>query len=197
MKKIFILFTLTYLILTINSKAIDEETSNKLKIGVLLPLSGEFKEIGKPILNVIKLAIFDLGDKHILVYPKDSGSNSKDTFEAAKKFEKDQVKIVLGPLFYENLEKLKEIENVTFLSLTNKTGYLPKNTIALGININSQLVKINEYLTKNVYSKTLLLVPKSEFQDEVSLALTRNKLNFHRIYFFPNLRCLTLQYFLN
>ena len=106
MKKIFILFTLTYLILSINSKATNEESPNKLKIGVLLPLSGEFKEIGKPMLNVIKLAIFDLGDKNILVYPKDSGSNSKDTFEAAKEFEKDQVKIVLGPLFYENLENL-------------------------------------------------------------------------------------------
>ena len=31
------------------------------------------------------------------------------------------IKIVIGPVFYKNLIYLDEIENITFLSLTNKT----------------------------------------------------------------------------
>ena len=61
MKKYLTLFILTYLLCTINSKALDQNTNTILKdnqkiirIGVLIPLSGEFKEVGKSILNAIK-----------------------------------------------------------------------------------------------------------------------------------------------
>ena len=49
------------------------------------------------------------------------------------------LEIVIGPIFYESLERLNEINNITFISLTNKTQEIPKNTIAFGININSQI----------------------------------------------------------
>ena len=68
MKKLIILILLTYLLSSINSKALEEMTEQKkenkdqevLKIGILLPLSGQFKDIGDSILDVIKLAIFDI-----------------------------------------------------------------------------------------------------------------------------------------
>ena len=54
MKKILILSILTYLLFTINSRAEDKnllEKENLLKIGVLLPLSGEFQETGESFLK--------------------------------------------------------------------------------------------------------------------------------------------------
>ena len=50
MKKLIIFLILTYLLFTINSTAISEnnlENEKVLKIGVLLPLSGEFQDIGE------------------------------------------------------------------------------------------------------------------------------------------------------
>lgn len=189
MKKLIIIFTLTYLFCSINSKATEntstsglEDNQKILKIGVLIPLSGQFKEIGESLLDVIRLAVFEIGKKNIIIYPKDSGANIYDAYQAAKEFEKDGIKVVVGPLFYENLEKLDEIKNITFLTLSNKTGYLPKNTIALGINVNSQFLKIKEFLKKNNLSKTLLLIPKSEFENEIKLALKKQKINFYKIH---------------
>jgi len=53
MKKLIIFLILTYLLFTINSTAINQnsnennlENEKVLKIGVLLPLSGKFKDIG-------------------------------------------------------------------------------------------------------------------------------------------------------
>ena len=70
MKKLIIIFILSYLLSTINSNAADENTNTTtqddtevLKIGVLIPLTGEFKEIGRSVLNTVKLALFDLGKK--------------------------------------------------------------------------------------------------------------------------------------
>ena len=52
---------------------------------------------------------------------------------------------------------------MTFISLTNKTKEIPKNTIAFGINIDSQIDTLEKYFNKIEVSKTLLLYPKSDF----------------------------------
>ena len=63
MKKIFTFLILTYLLFTINSSANNQsskennlENKKLLKIGVLLPLSGEFENIGESFLKAIQLA---------------------------------------------------------------------------------------------------------------------------------------------
>ena len=67
MKKIITFSILTYLLFTINSGAISEssnennlENSKFLKIGVLLPLSGKFQDIGESFLKAIQLALYDI-----------------------------------------------------------------------------------------------------------------------------------------
>ena len=143
MKKLLIFLILTYLSFTINSGgAVEEEekieNEKTLKIGVLLPLSGEFQEIGESFLKAIQLALYDISNENIIIYPQDSKGNALDSYLSAKKFEEEGIKIVIGPIFYESLERLNEIDSITFISLTNKTKSIPKNTIAFGININSK-----------------------------------------------------------
>ena len=170
MKKIIIFSILTYLLFTINSSTAEEslnqnklENKKLLKIGVLLPLSGKFQDIGESFLKAIQLALYDISNENIKIYPKDSKANALDTYKAAKEFEDLGIKIVIGPVFYESLEKLNEINNITFISLTNKTLNIPKNTIAFGINIESQIYVLKKYFEKIESSKILLLSPKSEF----------------------------------
>ena len=146
MKKIITFSILAYLLFTINSSAISEnsnennlEDSNVLKVGVLLPLSGKFQDIGESFLKAIQLALYDIANKNIKIYPKDSKGNALSTYLSAKEFEEQGIKIVIGPIFYESLERLGEINKITFISLTNKTSGIPKNTIAFGINIESQI----------------------------------------------------------
>tara|TARA_B100000029_G_scaffold471236_1_gene510737 strand:- start:417 stop:977 length:561 start_codon:yes stop_codon:yes gene_type:complete len=170
MKKLFTLLILAYLSFTINTSATDQNTNENnlenekiLKIGVLLPLSGEFQDIGESFLRAIQLALYDISNENVKIYPKDSKGNALGAFQAAKKFEELGIKIVVGPIFHENLEKLKEINNITFISLTNKTNKIPKNTIAFGVNIESQIAVLKKYFNEIKVSKTLLLSPKSEF----------------------------------
>ena len=167
MKKLITILILAYLSFTINSGAATQEKNlqnkNILKIGVLLPLSGQYQNIGESFLKSIQLALYDIADENIKIYPKDSKGNALGTYQAGKQFEEEGIKIVIGPIFYESLEKIEEIENVTFISLTNKTRKIPKNTIAFGINIDSQIDALRKYFDEIQISKTLLLSPKSEF----------------------------------
>tara|TARA_Y100000590_G_scaffold398864_1_gene481594 strand:- start:1333 stop:2508 length:1176 start_codon:yes stop_codon:yes gene_type:complete len=188
MKKVLTFLILTYLLVTINSNAFGEDLKNNseneriLKIGVLLPLSGQFQDVGESFLKAIQLAVYDISDKRIIIYPRDSKGNALGAYEAAKAFEKENINIVVGPIFYESLEMLGELEKITFISLTNKTKNIAKNIIAFGINIDSQIDTLKKYFNKIEISKTLLLYPGSEFIDQSESVITKDALKFYRTY---------------
>tara|TARA_B100000029_G_scaffold46097_1_gene42538 strand:- start:3587 stop:4759 length:1173 start_codon:yes stop_codon:yes gene_type:complete len=187
MKKLIIFLVLTHLSFTINSNASNQSLNNEidekiLKIGVLLPLSGEFQNTGESLLKAIQLALFDIADKKIKIYPKDSGANALQAYKSAKELDEIGVKIVIGPIFHESLAKLNEINDITFISFTNKTQNIPKNIIAFGINIESQIEALKKHFNKVKFSKTILLSPKSIFVDQSKLVTQKDILKFYRTY---------------
>ena len=189
MKKLLTFSILTYLLFTINSSAVNQSLSENnseskkiLKVGVLLPLSGEFQDIGESFLKAIQLALFDISNEYIKIYPKDSKGNALDAYRSSKEFEEQGINIVIGPIFYESLERLGEINKITFISLTNKTKEVPKNTIAFGVNIESQIDALKKYFNEIKVSKTLLLSPKSEFIYQSEFVAKKDVLKFYRTY---------------
>ena len=189
MKKLLIFSIITYLLVTINSTA-DNQNSNEnisedekiLKVGVLLPLSGKFENIGQSLLKSIQLGLFDIDNKNIKIYPKDSKGNALDAYLSAKKFQEMGIEIVIGPIFHESLERLNEINNITFISATNKTQEIPKNTIAFGINLDSQMNTLKKYFDEIKVSKTLLLSPRSDFNYQTESIAKKDILKFYRTY---------------
>ena len=160
-----LLITTLYLYLSffnIYSIASEEQfDQDKIKIGVLVPLSGENKEIGISILNSVRMAITNINDKKIEVYPKDNKSNPKLTFIGAKQLESEGINLVIGPVFHENLEVLDRLPNLTFISLTNKTNNIPNNVISLGINATSQINTILSFLKKKKIKKNNFSYPQN------------------------------------
>ena len=189
MKKLLIFLIITYLLFTINSSAVNQslnennsESEKILKVGVLLPLSGEFQGIGESFLKAIQLALYDISNEDIKIYPKDSKGNALNAYQAAEEFEEQGIKIVIGPIFYESLERLGEINKITFISLTNKTKEIPKNAIAFGINIESQINALKKYFDEIKVSKTIFLSPNSEFIYQSESVAKKDVLKFYRTY---------------
>jgi len=184
MKFILILVSLIYLILP-NIYCLAKETKQDegiLKIGLIVPLSGKHQEIGKSVLNSIRLALSKINDDQIEIFPKDNFSNPEKTLLAAKQLEKEGIQIVIGPVFHKNLIYLEEVKNLIFLSLSNKTTIIPNNVITIGINANSQINAIVNFIKKKNLNKTIVLVPKSNFEDELRHALVKSKYDFLNIY---------------
>ena len=189
MKKLLTFSILTYLLFTINSGAIsqslnenNQENEKILKIGVLLPLSGKFQDVGESFLKAIQLALYDISNENIKIYPKDSKGNALGAYKAAKELDEEGIEIVIGPIFYDSLEWLDKINNITFISLTNKTQKIPENTIAFGININSQINALKKYFNEIKLSKTLLLSPKTEFINQTKI-IEDSKLQFYKVFY--------------
>ena len=95
--------------------------NEKIKIGLLVPMTGVNKEIGDSIIKAVGLAIKDIDSNLIEIYPKDTANKANQTLRSAFELKEMGVKVVIGPVFYESLAYLDELKDLTFLSLTNKT----------------------------------------------------------------------------
>ena len=136
--KIILLLTLTFSILTREAFA-----NERIKIGLLVPLTGKNSEIGQSIIKSTRLAVNKINNLSIEIIPRDTQSNPKGALNAAKELSKLGIKIIIGPVFNKNLIYLDKLTEVTFLSLTNKNDNLSKNIINAGINATSQLNAIS------------------------------------------------------
>ena len=138
MNKIFIILLLSFynLIFVVNSSFSGE---TKVKIGLLVPLSGDKAEVGKQILNATRLALKNINSNKIEIFPRDTQSDPSKTLNSARELNQLGINLVIGPVFHKSLAYLDEIKDLTFLSFTNKTVDLPKNVISTGINSTSQL----------------------------------------------------------
>tara|TARA_B100000989_G_scaffold54207_1_gene36359 strand:- start:485 stop:1639 length:1155 start_codon:yes stop_codon:yes gene_type:complete len=181
MNKFFKTLFSVFLILLLETSVSYSEQS-KIKIGVLVPLSGDNASLGKQILNSIRMALIDIDNNKIEVYPKDTGSDPKQTLNSALELEQMGISLIIGPVFHKNLLYLDRVKNVTFLSLTNKTLDLHKNVISSGINSSSQFNTIKKFLEINNVKKTIFLIPNINYNFEVKKGIKKSKIKLLKQY---------------
>jgi len=156
--------------------------SEKIKIGLLVPMTGKNKDLGQSIIKAVSLAVKDIDSNLIEIIPKDTATKSNQTLRSAFELKEMGVKIVIGPIFYESITYLDEMKDLTFLSLTNKTLDLPKNVISAGINSTSQLNTIKIFLEKNNIQRTIFLTPIQDFEFEVKRGIKNSKIKIFKNY---------------
>ena len=156
--------------------------NEKIKIGLLVPMTGANKEIGESIIKAVGLAIKDIGNNSIEIYPKDTATKANQTLKSAFELSEMGINVVIGPVFYESLTYLDEMKDLTFLSLTNKTLNLPKNVISAGINSTSQFNTIKKFLEINKVKKTIFLTPIQDYEFEVKRGMKNSKIRIYKDY---------------
>ena len=183
MYKIFIILFLSFynFFIIVNSSFAEE---NKVKIGLLVPLSGDNAEIGKQIIKATRLALKDINSDKIEIIPKDTQSNPNKTLRSANELKELGINLVIGPVFYKSLIYLDEVKDLTFLSFTNKTLDLPKNVISTGINSTSQLNTIKKFIDQSNIQKTIFLTPNLNYDLEVKQGIKNSKVKTFKKYFY-------------
>ena len=158
--------------------------NEKIRIGLLVPLTGKNSEIGQSIIKSTRLAINTINNASIEIIPKDTQSNPEVTLEAAKELANSGIKIVIGPVFNESLIYLGELSELTFLALTNKNDNFSKNIINAGINATSQLNAIKKFIELNEIKKTIFLTPDVSFKNEIEKAISNSKIKILENYIY-------------
>ena len=190
MKKVY--FILVYTIIFFNSNLFSNEKNKILKVGLLAPLSGEYKDLGNSLLYSLQLALDEIDDKNVLIFPRDSGFNNKDKLNSAVQDIKAQgANIIIGPLNYEEFDLIKKFDNMIFISPSNINPEFKNNVISIGISLESQLMALADFLKKQNKTRTLIMFPKNNYTNLINEKLAKLNLKFKTFVYNPSPEVLT------
>ena len=119
----------------------------KVRVAVLLPLSGPVSGTGKSLLNAATMALFDAYDPRIALFPYDTKADEATTEAAVKKALTDGADIILGPLLSGNVKvagRYARASDVPLIGFSNDytaaapgqyvLGFLPENEVRRVVN---------------------------------------------------------------
>ena len=175
-------FFLVIIILIISTKIAN--ANSEIKIGLLAPFSGEFKNIGDSVFDSARIALNKINNNNISILPRDTKGKNLETLRQVEELYIEGVRIFIGPVFNKNLKGLEKFKEAYFLSLTNKILNNPENVISAGINARSQFNAIKKYQKINELEKTLILIPKKDYKEEIEQALKESKFKAKKIFYY-------------
>ena len=184
---------LSYIFLLFNINLVADENDGKLRIGLLAPFSGEYKNLGESLLLSTQLALDEIDNKNIIIIPRDSGSNNKESLNTAiREIKNNGAKIIIGPMTSSSFEELGKYNDTIFISLSNKQPKISSNVINIGISLESQLEAIKQLLIKEQKTKTIILYPKNKYEKFIDKKIKSLKLKNYKIFKYnPDPRILT------
>jgi len=149
MKKIFKIIIFCSLFFTINNAAYSK---SELKIGAILPLSGDHELLGNNIYQSILITIFELKNLNIKIIPLDTQSSKAGAINAFRQGMNKKVDLFVGPIFYDTLNEIKNIEGFKeklFISYSNREENIFPNVINFGVNLSSQINSLVKLFQNN------------------------------------------------
>ena len=147
-----------------------EKADVTLRIGFLLPLSGDFEALGRDIAGGAEMALFQLQDPEIDIVFFDT-RGGKQAEKAARQAVASDVDIVVGPLFTASVQKARPIfaaSSIPVLALSNNIqsaspgnwvlGYLPEQQIdhLLGYVIGENKTRIAILASEDSFGQQIL-----------------------------------------
>ena len=149
---------------------IKEKTEGQLRIGLMLPFTGDYAALGRDIASGAELALFQLADPNATLVYFDTAGGSRAA-EAARAAIEAQIDIVIGPLFTRSAMQARTIfaaSGIPAISLSNNIqaatpgqwvlGYLPEQQIdhLLGHAIAQNRNKIAILASEDTFGQRLL-----------------------------------------
>jgi len=177
------LITFTYILLFINFNSFAEETKKFLKVGLLAPFSGEYKDMGHSIMLSLQLALDEINDDDLKIFPRDSGfNNPKKLIQSVESLREEGVKIVIGPISQEDFKSLSNFKDMIFISPSNINPKIQSNILSVGVSLESQIKSIENFIKENKRKKTVIMYPKNEYTTLIDTKINSVNINNKKIF---------------
>ena len=182
MKKKFITI-ITYILIFFNSNLLSDDNNNILKVGLLAPFSGEYKNLGDSLLYSLQLALDEIDDKNVYIIPGDTGSNEPKKLNAAiKEIRSQGAKIIIGPINHEDFDEVKKFNDLVFISPSNINPEFQNNIISIGVSFESQMLSLSKFIKKQKKNKTVILIPKNQYTKLIEDKLDKSEFKSFKIF---------------
>jgi len=132
-----------------------------IKVALLLPLSGSYKDLGRGMQDAAQLALFRIGDPRLTLLPIDSKDSPAGAAAAAKEAVSQGAKIILGPIFSSGAKAITQIaaeNNIQVVSFSNDASLARSGVFAIGTMPEQQVNRmVNFAIEKGITDFTTIL----------------------------------------
>lgn len=137
-----------------------------IKVGILLPLSGDKARLGTAMLNAAQLALFDVGSTDFELLPRDTKGTPQGGAEAARSALDAGAQVLLGPVFSGAVHEAKKVSQrrgVSMIAFSTDWGLADRTTFMMGFLPFDQIDTIVRYASKENLRTIGILAPETPY----------------------------------
>ncbi len=138
----------------------------KVKVAVLLPITGKASDLGKAMSNAAQLALFDIAGSNITMITRDTKGTAVGARIAAKEALDQGAQIILGPLFSHSVKAvapLARAKNINVIAFSTDWSITGQNVFTMGFLPFSQVTRVVDYALRHNRTKIGIMVPQTPY----------------------------------
>ncbi len=151
-------------------------TTKKVKVALLLPLSGKNADLGQSMLKAAQMALFDVGSANFEMVPKDTKSTPDGASMAAQEAANSGAAMFLGPIFAEDVRAVKPVSsarNIPMMAFTTDWTLGGGDTYIMGFLPFAQVARVSQYAKTHGGDRVAVFAPTTPYCDAVIGTLGR------------------------
>jgi len=168
--------------------------SGKVRIALLLPLSGRAAPIGQAMQQAAEMSLFDSGAKELALSAYDSGDSADTAIEAYRKARLDGAALVLGPLYGTSASALVPLVNqggMNVVAFSNDEQVAQRGVWIMGIAAPPQVRRVVDHAFESGIRRFATFAPQTSYGEQMARTLetyvnTRGGTVVGREFFDPN-----------
>jgi ABC-type branched-subunit amino acid transport system substrate-binding protein len=148
--------------------------SGKIRIALLLPLSGRAAPTGQAMQQAAEMSLFDSGAKDLALAAYDAGESPNSALEAYRKARADGAALVLGPLFGSSataLAPLVQQGGTNVIAFSNDEQAAQPGVWVMGIAAPPQVRRVVDHAVNAGIKRFAALAPRSAYGEQMTRTL--------------------------
>jgi branched-chain amino acid transport system substrate-binding protein len=142
----------------------------KVKVALLVPLSGNSAEIGEAISNAAQMALFDTGADSFELIPRDTHGTAAGAAAAAQSAVQDGARLILGPLLADEVHAVAPIiqaANINMVAFTTDWKQAGSNTFVMGFVPFGQVQRVLSFAASKGIHSIGVVAPQSDYGNAI------------------------------
>jgi branched-chain amino acid transport system substrate-binding protein len=147
-----------------------------VRAAILLPLSGPNAALGQALLRAAQMALFEVGDEHFVLLPRDTEGQPEGAVHAAEQALADGAELVLGPVFSAEVQAAAQVtrsRNVPMIAFSTDREAAGNGVFLMGFMPDQQVLRVMTYAARQGTQRFAALIPDTPYGMAVANAMRR------------------------
>jgi len=137
-----------------------------VRVGLLVPLSGQAAPVGQGILNAAQMAAFDVAEDNFVLQPYDTQGTPSGAAQAARMAVSQGARILLGPVFSSNTRAAAPVAanaGVNLVAFTTDPSVAGGNVFVMGFLVREQVARMIQFALGEGRTRFAALAPDETY----------------------------------